>query len=265
MFTRQAPIISDSLLQGGLAAPQAFAVTNALGQCRAPLVHRAPIEVDYSSPEMRLILPEQVPVRFPDIVLNPPETSPPRPPELPPPEEVPPQEPNPLPPQQNPVGPIRPPMGAPGGGTVTSGLPRWLKPWLKEAMDYYKKLREDVDNLVVEAGEYIDLDEANDTKRYKLKTETDKDGYVCTFGTDEIVGREFKYLLEDNSTEILEIVRDENAGVPENQITVITGVSLTASGLEFKERKISVIEAGAEGAGPTISVVECDAAAGGNP
>ena len=257
MFSRQAPVISESLLQGGLAAPQAFAVTNALGQCRAPLVHRAPSEVDYSSPEMKLILPEQVPVRFPDIVLNPPEIPPRRPPELPPPEEIPPFEPNPLPPQQNPVGPIQPPMGAPGGGIVISGLPPWLSQWMKEAMAYYKKLREDFDNLIFEEGDYIELDESNDTKRYKLKTEDDTDGYICTFGPDEIVGKEFKELLEDHGTEILEIVRDENIGVPENQITVITGVSLTASGLEFKQRTLSVIEAGAEGAGPTIPVVDC--------
>jgi len=265
MFTRQAPIISDSLLQGGLAAPQAFAVTNALGQCRAPLVHRAPIEVDYSSPEMRLILPEQVPVRFPDIALNPPEVSPPRPPELPPPEEIPPFEPNPLPPQKNPVGPIQPPMGAPGGGTPGGGgfigfLPDWLKLWLAFATDFLSKMKK------MEAGDYIKLEEEDPrTESVNLKTSGDDQGKVCTFGTDEIVGKEFKELLEDHGTEILEIVRDENAGVPENQITVITGVSLTASGLEFKQRTLSVIEAGAEGAGPTVSVVECDAAAGGNP
>ena len=124
-------------------------------------------------------------------------------------------------------------------------------------MDYYKKLREDFDNLIFEEGDYIELDEANDTKRYQLKTEDDKDGSVCTFGPDEIVGKEFKELLDDHGTEILEIVRDENAGVPKNQVTVITGVSLTASGLEFKMRTLSVIEAGAEGAGPTIPVVDC--------
>ena len=251
MFTRQAPIISDSLLQGGLAAPQAYAVTNALGQCRAPLVHRAPIEIDYSSPEMRLILPEQVPVKFPDIIIKPPEIPPQRPPELPPPEEVPPQEPNPLPPQ-NPVGPIQPPMGAPGGpsypgggGGGTSGLPPWLFQWMKEAMEYYKKLREDFDNLVFEAGDYIDLDEANDTKRYKLKTENDKDGYVCTFGPDEIVGKEFDEMMFDYAL------------LNNDSMRVVTDVTLDATGLVIHYGRAAVWHDEGPDGQSTIPVVDC--------
>jgi len=216
---------------------------------------------------MRLILPEQVPVKFPDIIITPPEIPPQRPPQLPPPEEPIPEEPNPLPPQ-NPVGPIQPPMGAPGGGTTVLPwrIPKSLRDWMRQATLAFEDLKRYVATLVFEDGSYIEYESpAGEKKKFSLKTEKDDEEFICTFGTDKIVGKEFKELLDDHGSEILEIVRDENSGIPANTITVITGVSLTASGLEFKQRTLSVIEAGAEGAGPTISVVECDAAAGGNP
>ena len=72
MFTRAAPQIAQSLWQGGLSPAQAHVVTNALGQCRAPLIHRGPVQIDYTSPDMKLITPELAKFRFPELQLNPP-------------------------------------------------------------------------------------------------------------------------------------------------------------------------------------------------
>jgi len=262
MFTRQAPIISDSLLQGGLAAPQAYAVTNALGQCRAPLTHRAPIEIDYTSPEMKLILPEQAPIQFPDISLLPPEVPPRRPPNLPAPEEKIPVEPNPLPPDR-PIAPIAPPMGAPGGPIYIGGrntqydVPPWLYEWMRNATNAFNDLRDAFYNRIFEAGDFLNIDDSSDTIRYELNTENNDQDNVCTFGPDAIVGKKMDDLIDDHSDKILEVVKDENSGVPGNQIAVLTGVSLTASGLEFTQQTIGVLDAGSSGAGPTIPVVDC--------
>lgn len=259
MFSRQAPVIDHALWQGGLSPAQASVVSNAIGQCRAPLTHRAPITVDYTTPDMRLILPDDVPGKFPDIQLQPPEVFPPRPQPRPP-EELPPFEPNPLPPK-DPIAPIQPPSGAPGGETPGSGIPSWLRAWMAQATAAFNALKKEFDdyrtNTQYEAGEYLDIDAANQTKRFKLKTLNDSDGYVCTFGTDTIVGKDFEGLLDDHSDKILELVKDENSGVPGNQISVLTGVALTASGLEFTQQTISVLDAGSSGAGPTIPVVDC--------
>jgi hypothetical protein len=67
MFTRQAPGLHNALLQGGVAPPQASQAQNLLGQCRAPLVHRGPISIDSTTPDMRLIDPATARARFPGI------------------------------------------------------------------------------------------------------------------------------------------------------------------------------------------------------
>ena len=102
MFSRQTPTLDNALWQGGVSAAQAHVIANALGQCRATLDHRGPVQIDYTSPEMRLILPEPAQVQFPTIQLQPPEAIPPEP-ELPDfedfiPEELPPFDPPSLPP-----------------------------------------------------------------------------------------------------------------------------------------------------------------------
>jgi len=117
MFTRQAPALHTALWQGGLSPASASQVQNLLGQCRQTLVHRGPIEIDYTSPQMRLITPEIAAFRFPNLKLNPPEVVKKRPrrPEDPPPEEAPPDpQPPPLPPPQRPIDPLDP--DGPGGG-----------------------------------------------------------------------------------------------------------------------------------------------------
>lgn len=183
MFTRQAPLIAQSLWQGGLSPAQAHAVTNALGQCRAPIVHRGPIQVDYSSPDMRLITPQGAQFRFPDIQLQPPEFLPPRP--RPPeeqPEEEPPQKPNPLPPPQNPVTPVDP-----GGG--------WLPPEYRPPDSPQRPGTPGSADCCVPytGGDYIDVDEPN--KKINLRTEQNSTGRLCTFGVGEIIGKD---LVEEN-------------------------------------------------------------------
>lgn len=259
MFTRAAPLINDNLVQGGVSPAQASAVTGALGQCNAPLEHRGPVTVDYTSPNMKYIGPTIATYNFPTIGMNPPEAFPPKPqplPGLPPPEELPPFEPEPFPPQPpigGPPGYYPPYPGAPGGPAIGIGfLPDWLRLWLAFATDFLNKIKK------MEAGDYIELKEEDQgTDSINLKTSGDGDGKVCTFGGDEIVGKDFDDLVDDHSEKILEVVKDENAGVPANQVTVLTSVALTASGLEFTQQTIGVLDAGSSGTGPTIPVVDC--------
>ena len=55
MFTRQAPSLANSLIQGGMPAQQASTLQNLMGQCRAPLEHRGPVRFDYTRQKMRQI------------------------------------------------------------------------------------------------------------------------------------------------------------------------------------------------------------------
>ncbi len=103
MFTRQAPLLGQSLFLGGLAPPLASTVQNLLGQCRAPLVHRGPVTIDYTRPDMRLITPDTARYSYPDLSL-------PQPTKFEPPAPEPDEDPDP------PVGPGSPNPG--GGDTV---------------------------------------------------------------------------------------------------------------------------------------------------
>lgn len=207
MFSRQAPQINQNLWQGGLSAAQASVIANALGQCRAPLVHRAPVTVDYTSPDMRLIDASITNIKYPEISIQPPEVPPPKPPT--PPEEVPPAEPNPLPPK-DPIAPVQPPVGAPGGPSPGGG--GGDNSW----QEAYKQLQAELNDLRQEfsdykakypdhtGGDYIDVD--NSTSRtISLKTENNDKGFICKFGTDEIVGESiddilFNYALTNNDS-----------------------------------------------------------------
>lgn len=119
MFTRQAPALHTALWQGGLSPASASQIQNLLGQCRQTLVHRGPIQIDYTSPQMRLITPEIAAFRFPNLKLNPPEVvgkKRPIPGEPPPEEAPPPPQPPPLPPPTRPIDPGDEPGGGGGGG-----------------------------------------------------------------------------------------------------------------------------------------------------
>lgn len=76
MFSRQAPLIGESLFLSGMAAPLASAVQNLVGQCRAPITHRGPITLDYTRPNMRLITPDMAKFGYPDLDLPEPENFP---------------------------------------------------------------------------------------------------------------------------------------------------------------------------------------------
>jgi hypothetical protein len=67
MFTRQAPALHQALLLGGLSPAMASQAQNLLGQCRQGLVHRGPIEIDRTTPDMRLIDPTTARMRFPQL------------------------------------------------------------------------------------------------------------------------------------------------------------------------------------------------------
>ncbi len=258
MFTRSAPLIANNLWQGGLSQPQATAVTAALGQCNAPLTHRAPVEIDYTSPNMQLINPTFATYQYPTINMAPPETSPPKPnlPGFPsPPEEEPPYQPQPF----DPPPPVYNtnnyynyyPIGG-GGGGGSGSLPDWLKLWLAFATDFLSKMKK------MEAGDYIKLEEEDPrTESVNLKTSDDDQGNVCTFGDDEIIGKPFADLVNegDNAQAIRDALLDSNPN-PGNNVTVLTGVTLTANGLEFSTETVSVLDASPPGS-VTIPVEDC--------
>lgn len=116
MFTRQAPLIYQSMIQAGLPAASASAFQNAVGQCRAPLTHRGPVQFDYTRPEMRLITPEAAKFQFPGLALDAPQSFPVKP-SIPPPPPFDPPEIPPPPPPEFPDPPVPP------------GEPEWPPPW----------------------------------------------------------------------------------------------------------------------------------------
>lgn len=79
MFSRQAPLIGESLFLSGMAPPLASAIQNLTGQCRAPIVHRGPVTLDYTRPDMRLITPDIARHGYPDLSLPTPEPFPKKP------------------------------------------------------------------------------------------------------------------------------------------------------------------------------------------
>lgn len=81
MFSRQAPLLGESLFLSGMSPAVASTVQNLLGQCRAPLVHRGPITLDYTQPSMRKITPEIARHQFPSLRIPEPETFGPKDPE----------------------------------------------------------------------------------------------------------------------------------------------------------------------------------------
>jgi hypothetical protein len=87
VFTKQAPLLAESMLAGGLPPVAASAIQNLLGQCRAPIVHRGPVTVDYTRQDMRLIGPFDAKYKYPDLNLPSPETLGKRRKKDPPPEE----------------------------------------------------------------------------------------------------------------------------------------------------------------------------------
>lgn len=256
MFTRAAPLIAQSLWQGGLSPAQSHVVTNALGQCRAPLIHRGPIQVDYSSPQMSLVTPEAAKFQFPQLQLQPPEVFLPRPGSGPPPEEIPIPEPTPFPPPA-PVTNYYPTEFVNGPSLDPVALEKaWRE--LREKLD---KLQKDFDKWKDEhpdytGGDFIDVDD--EARQIELKTESNEKGNICTFGTDEIIGKDIEELIEENSDKILEVLTDASQGTPDNTLSVLTSVRLTSSGLEFSTATITVLAGSGDGGEITVPVVDCE-------
>lgn len=189
MFTRQAPLIAQSLWQGGLSPAQAHAITNALGQCRAPLIHRGPIQIDYTSPEMRLVTPESAKFKFPELQLPTPEILPnrPRPPEEPP-EEDRPRQPNPFPPPAQPVAPVAPPQGAPGH---IPQYPGYDDAWIRKALDDIRDLIKP-QYLGVDDGAYINVSGNGFTEKQVIALDAEDNDLHCVFRGGQVSSNKFE-------------------------------------------------------------------------
>lgn len=258
MFTRQAQQMNESLWQGGLSAAQAHVVANALGQCRQTLDHRGPVQIDYTSPDMKLIMPESAQIQFPDIQLQPPESLPPRPsPQFPnlPPEEQPPYQPNPLPPPQFPQYP-----GEDTGGGGSSGgccVPDWLMDLLQWAGEQWEQLK---NHVLGSGGAYIRVDVIAQNGGYNvnLDVEDDSQGNICTFGDDVIKGVSKEEFVESISDELDDYVddylKDPNSGT---STTVVSGIQINGNKLEITTRTVRVLTAGTEGTNSSIDLTEC--------
>jgi len=217
MFSRQAPLISQSLWQGGLSPAQAHAVTNALGQCRAPLVHRAPIQVDYTSPDMRLITPDAANFRFPDIQLNPPEVFPNRPRPGPQPEEELVTPPNPFPRPEPVTGPGQDPLATP----APIFDPRPLLRAYNELKAELDRLRDSIkpQYLGVDDGAYIDVWRDGFTAKQMVALDAEDSNLHCVFRNAQVQSNKFtaENFEQDEPGAYLEI--KEETGETKFQLT----------------------------------------------
>lgn len=267
MFTRQAQQMNESLWQGGLSAAQAHVVANALGQCRQTLEHRGPVQIDYTSPQMKLISPESAEVEFPEIQLQPPEAVPPRPrdPTIPPEEEIP-YDPDPLPPPQGPQYPGSGNNPGQGGGngpniSINCCVPDWLVRLLEDAYkeweDYKKNVDKEFQETRLESGNFIDVDYNN--LAVDLITENEGTGNICTFDTDTIKGLSKEDFVDSISDELDDYVDDYlGDDASGTSTTVVTGIQINGSKLQVTTRTIRVLSAGNTGNGDSIDLIPCE-------
>jgi len=268
MFSRQTPTLDNALWQGGLSAAQAHVISNALGQCRQTLEHRGPIQVDYSSPDMKLIMPESAQIQFPEIQLQPPEALPPRSnvpnyPDIPP-EELPPYNPDPLPPPQGPEYPGSGNNPGQGGSIGIIGpnccAPDWLVRLMEDAFKEWEEYKEWVDKEFsetrLESGNFIDVD--YNSLSVDLITSDEGEGNICTFDTDTIKGIPKDEFVESISDELDDYVedylKDDNSGT---STTVVTGIQINNGKLEITTRTVRVLTAGTPGTDSSINLTEC--------
>lgn len=268
MFTRQAQQMNESLWQGGLSAAQAHVVANALGQCRQTLEHRGPVQIDYTTPQMKLVTPELADIQFPELQLQPPESIPPRPrrpdiPNLPPEEEIP-YDPDPLPPPQGPQYPgsgNNPGQGGPSGPiNPNCCVPDWLVNLLEDAYkqweDYKKKVDTEFAETRLESGNFIDVD--YDSLSVDLITENEGAGNICTFETDTIKGVSKEDFVDSISDELDDYVEDYlKDPASGTSTTVVTGIQINGNQLQITTRTVRVLTAGTPGTGSSINLTEC--------
>lgn len=67
MFTKQAALIEQSLVTGGVNPLSANEMMNAVGNCAQPLTHRGPVNFDYTPPELKLVNPTLRKFKFPSL------------------------------------------------------------------------------------------------------------------------------------------------------------------------------------------------------
>jgi hypothetical protein len=224
MFTRSAPLIANNLWQGGMSQAQSSSVAGALGQCNAPLEHRGPVNVDYTSPSMKQIDIHTATYNFPTFPMLPPEVPPPTQ-EILPPEELPPYQPKPFEPGS--------PIDQPGYYPPYPGGPN---------VDSY--------SLLAKAGKYLRVPRKGEVE---LAYASDKEGNICTFKGGKISGIDYGELQEE-----MEKWNNNNPGEGNNRsITVVTDVQLTANGLTISKLEgVQVIYGGGE-AEHDIPIIDC--------
>ena len=274
MFTRQTQQINENLWQGGLSAAQAHAISNLLGQCRQTLDHRGPVQIDYTTPDMKLIMPESAQIQFPEIQLQPPESLPPRPenPEFPdlPPEERPPYQPNPLPPPQFPQYP------GPGGGSNNPGTQVGVI--VIDGQDGTDGL-DGLDGDTVEEGDYIKITDKGNNKKEIALDHDDSSGTYCVFENDKVKGIKYEatnsaqdpcvgsedtpeWTLSLNDSDpskttwdlaspdmqcVVDYIKDLLTGEGDKyRVDVVTGISFDGSSLSYQTRKCTVLDKGDE-------------------
>lgn len=229
MFTRQAPLIANNLWQGGLAQPQASAVTNALGQCNTPLEHRAAVTVDTTTPDMTLITPETTIFKFPTGDMLPPEPKAPRPGPFTP-EELPPFEPQPF--DENAFRPVN--------------------NYYNETTEYPSQTL--ISMLVAQAGKYLRVPSE---AKVELAYKDDKDKNICTFEGGEIVGLTKEELFEALDEELRDWFEEEIEEPGTGTTTpVVTGITLDGDTLSVSMATIRCLEVN-PGENDDINVIEC--------
>jgi hypothetical protein len=232
MFTRQAPLIANNLWQGGLAQPQASAVTNALGQCNTPLEHRAAVTVDTTTPDMTLVTPETTIFKFPTGDMLPPEPKAPRPGPFTP-EELPPFQPQPFDPYTNPFQPVN--------------------NYYNETTQYPSQTV--VSELEAQAGKYLRVPSE---AKVELAYKDDKDKNICTFEGGEIVGLTIEKLMDEFENHINNPDGTEEPG-RNRVLTVVTDVKLVDGFLRIeKSEGVYVLNAGGD-AFSEIETEDCNA------
>mgnify|MGYP006273336125 CR=1 FL=1 len=205
MFSRQAPLIGESLFLSGMAPAQASAVQNLLGQCRAEIVHRGPVTLDYTKPDMRLITPDIAKHRYPNQSLPEPEKWPK--------EEEEEEDPDP------PIGPPPTPFDPPDNYETNN----WVNTVNNVNARYW-------------AGSYIQIDEA----RRVIRLRNDDGRRHCVFpqvnlGAPNTVGS-VRYAASSNAPQHVDLTVREQAAVTEwdlqvnaKQITVVTDITYNAN------------------------------------
>lgn len=239
MFTRQAPLINNNLVQGGVSQPQASAITSAIGQCNVPLEHRAPVSVDITSPDMKLITSETATYVFPPTSMNPPEVPPPDIPDVPllPMEELPPFEPDPFLPYVDPFPPMPGYYNDPTGGYPSQTVVQMLN-----AM----------------AGKYLKAFQQGRTPGVQLNAKDDSDGNICTFEGGKIIkGITTEELMQEFEEHINNPDGSEEPG-RERVLTVVTGIEIGDGCLKVsKQEGVYVLNAGGEATDCSILLEDC--------